>query len=620
MQTGHDEHRPQSGPDTVPNQGKLKDLGTMSRIQNVKVSERAFRRTKLASTILALMIAMPAFAVPAMADEAAPSSNANVNLINLLVKRGVLTKEDARTLIKQANDEASAAQAARASTAATAAAAGAAAPAADGAIHVTYVPDIVKKQIREELKQEVMAQAQSEHWAAPDEMPAWTKHLRIYGDIRTRYEGIFYPSGNDPQFYNFNSINAGSPYDVSSANTNYPPLYDATKNRNRFRLRARIGLEADLGQDFTAGFRMATGDSNSPVSTNQSMGGSGGDFSKYSLWLDRSWLRYEPLKGKGLNLAATVGRFDNPFFSTDLLFDDDLGFDGVAVQTKYEVSPGVTPFVTVGAFPIYNTDLNFGSTGTPDKYSSNDKYLFGGQIGLDWKFAREYNAKIGVAFYDFDNVAGQLSNPCTVLNSSSTCDSDASRPSFAQKGNTYMYLRDIIPDANNNFGTLNQYQYFGLATPFRVLAFTGRLDFDHFNPFHIALDGEVLKNLAFDESEIGAKAVNNCGTGSTATYCGFDGGDTGYFLRATLGAQKLEHLGDWNVNIGYKHLESDATVDGFTDSDFGLGGTNLKGYIVGGNFALSDNVQSSLRWMSADSIAGSPFSVDILQLDLSARF
>ncbi len=61
-------------------------------------------------------------------------------------------------------------------------------------------------------------------------------------------------------------------------------------------------------------------------------------------------------------------------------------------------------------------------------------------------------------------------------------------------------------------------------------------------------------------------------------------------------------------------------VDVFVDSDFGLGGTNLKGYFVGGNYALSHNVSTALTWMSANSIGGPPFAVDVLQVDLNAKF
>jgi len=61
-------------------------------------------------------------------------------------------------------------------------------------------------------------------------------------------------------------------------------------------------------------------------------------------------------------------------------------------------------------------------------------------------------------------------------------------------------------------------------------------------------------------------------------------------------------------------------MDAFADPDFGLGGTNLKGYIVGANFALSSNVWTAVRWLSAENIAGSPYAVDILQVDLNAKF
>jgi Putative porin len=74
------------------------------------------------------------------------------------------------------------------------------------------------------------------------------------------------------------------------------------------------------------------------------------------------------------------------------------------------------------------------------------------------------------------------------------------------------------------------------------------------------------------------------------------------------------------VNAGYKYLESDAVIDAFTDPDFGLGGTNLKGYIPGGSLGLADNVWATVRWMSANNIGGAPYAVDVIQLDLNARF
>ncbi|WP_246048339.1 putative porin [Hankyongella ginsenosidimutans] len=61
-------------------------------------------------------------------------------------------------------------------------------------------------------------------------------------------------------------------------------------------------------------------------------------------------------------------------------------------------------------------------------------------------------------------------------------------------------------------------------------------------------------------------------------------------------------------------------LDGYTESDFHLGGTNAKGYFVTGNFGLFDNVWLTGRWLSADQVYGPRFGIDVLQLDLNASF
>ena len=551
-----------------------------------------------------------------------PSPNAMVNLINAMVEQGLLSEEKATALIKQAEDEAYVARqaardaTARADDAAKAATSAAAAASPPGTQRVSYVPEIVKRQLREQLKQEVMAQAKKDNWASPGLYPEWASRIHLYGDFRARYEGINYPKGNDTagNLWNFNAINTGNPFDVTGSN--FPPELNAGEPRNRERLRLRLGMEADLTNGFSAGLRIGTGENSSPVSQNQTLGGSGGNFSKYALWLDRGWLRYQPWDG----LAVSVGRFDNPFFSPiDLVWNKDIGFDGAAIQAKYEVAPGVTPFAVAGAFPIFNTDLNF-ATNQPVKFASEDRYLLGGQIGTGWKAAPDISVKFGAAYYDFTNLQGRLSDPCIVLSASDSCDTDALRPSFAQSGNTYMALRSILRTVDNNFGNSNQLQYFGLASAFRDVVLTGQIDFASFAPVHVVLDGEFVKNTAFNRGAIEATAVNNRAGTSDGSVGPFAGGDTGWYGRLTVGSREIKQFGDWNVHVGYKYLESDAVVDAFTDSDFGLGGTNLKGYTIGGNVGLSNNVWLTARWMSANAIAGPPFAVDVVQVDLNARF
>lgn len=571
------------------------------------------------------------------------STSVTINLIHRMVERGLLPREDADALIKDAEADAEAARedavAARASAQEAAASAQAAKawltqagavpeplPPAEESMRITYIPENVKAQMREEIKREVMDQAREEHWAAPRTLPEWTTRIKLFGDIRLRYEGLNFPSGNDNAgaFPNFNAINTGAPFDV--AGTVFSPQLNVDRTRNRFRVRARLGVEADLGNGFSAGFRIGTGENNNPVTANQSLGlanqGQGGNFSKYAIWLDRAFLKYEVGGLPEKNFAVTVGRFDNPFFATSLMWANDLGFDGALLQGRRQIAKGLTPFFAGGAFPVFNTDINYASN-SPTKFKSTDKYLYGGQTGFDWKPQKDFNFKAAAGYYHFDGVQGRLSDPFVPLTPQDQGNTDNTRPSFAQNGNTYRPLRNILPTAANNFGTTNQYQFFGLASDFHELAITGRLDYNRYEPCQVSLIGEYIKNLAFDRSAIEQVAVNNRGPANASGNAGrFAGGDSAWIVGLTVGRQKLDHFGAWNAGVNYRYVESDSLIDGFADADFGapLTGTNLKGYTLFGNFALSSRMSVGLRWMSADAVAGPTYRSDVIQFDVNGAF
>lgn len=579
--------------------------------------------------------------ITSSAASATPTGSVVVNLINRLVEKGVFTKEEASDLVAQAEADAEiaqrdtiATQTAIAQTQATQSAMAevistqVAPPPAEGEVRVTYVPEVVRKQIRSQIKDEVMAQARLENWAAPGILPDWIGKVDPFADFRFRFQADAFPSGNDATgaFPNFNAINTGAPFDVTG--DQFAPQLNTDQDRYRLRLRVRLGAGIDLGENFSAGFRLATGDSNSPTSTNQTIGkpddGQGGNFSKYAIWLDRAFLSYTLGDDENHKLGILVGRFDNPFFTTSsIVWDDDIGFDGIAGVARYRVFDRFTPFLVGGAFPVYNTDFNFASN-QPVKFESYDKYLFAVQGGLETTVTKDIEVTTALAYYYFQNIEGQLSDPYVPLSASDAGNTDASRPSFAQKGNTYMALRNITPTEANNFGTTDQYQYFGLATPYQVLAFSGRIDYTRWEPFTISLLGDYVNNLAFDSSAINAKAVNNRGpipdNGLSDSVGAFVGGSTAWSISLQIGAPQIAKRWDWNMAFGYRYVESDAVVDGFTESDFGGGGTNLKGFTVGGNLALSSNVWLGIRWMTAESIAGPTFKTDVFQFDLNARF
>lgn len=600
----------------------IADMNVIKERKSERLMQRlstTFRRACQSTAFLATL----ALTVPGDATESDPSALA---ILEAMVASGVLSQEQADIILADAR----ARDAARAAE-------NAPPPLPEGAKRVVYVPEIVKQELREEIKEEVLAEAERDNWAAPNTHPEWSERITFSGDIRARYELIdldennvvFDASGNAVALFpDFNAINQSDSGATLDSDAGYllsalTPERNVNQDRDRARIRARLGLDARLPEGFSTGIRLATGSSNSPVSTNQSLGGSGGNFSNYEIWLDRAFIRWdafdeEAFDREDIGLNLTVGRFENPFFSTDLTWDRDVNFDGVAISGSYQLTEEFRPFLTLGAFPIFNGDFNF-SSAEVTKTASENKWLYGIQGGADWSPLEDLGIKFGAAFYYFDNVEGRLSSPCPDAQfSDGSCDTDELRPSFAQTGNTYMALRDVSPIVA--VGTEDAFQFFGLASEFQELAFTTRVDYDGFDPLRVSLDGEFVANIAFDEDETGAEAVNNFGPGLNGADPQFEGGNIGYQIGITIGSREFAERWDWTTNFTYKYLESDAVVDAFTDSDFGGGGTNLEGFIVGGGLVLAPGVWADARWISADNVDGNRFSADTFQANLSARF
>jgi hypothetical protein len=369
--------------------------------------------------------------------------------------------------------------------------------------------------------------------------------------------------------------------------------------------------------------------------------GQGGQFSKYAIWLDRAYIRYDiggggpesgllavgaPYSTVGPGQATSaagatfwVGRFDNPFFSTPIIFDNDLGFDGAALRLTYNHNDVFLPSVVAGAFPVFNTDLNF-SSNQAEKYPSYDKYLFAIQGGTQVNITRNWSTQVAAAYYSFYNIEGKFSSPYTQYSEDDAGDTDNSRPSFAQKGNTYRTLRNVVPPPGSS-ELLMDYQYFGLATPFQNLAFTGKLSYDGWDPITVSLIGEFVSNLAFNSSAINEVAVNNLSVDDNLESDGtYEGDPNAWLVDIEAGHAELDKLGAWQLSFGYRYVGSDAVVDGFNDSDFGLGGTNMKGFTLAGRVALSPRVYLGLRWYGSESIAGPQYDMNIFQVDLGAKF
>lgn len=540
-----------------------------------------FIEKPLHTVLLGIFAGLLAAAQPALADDRESLETlreTTLNLIEALVEQGVFTREKADAMVK-------AAQAKAAKSALREQQAKGSAP-----VRVQYVPEIVKSEIRDQLRQEVLAQAKAERWAEPNAVPSWLDRIKWEGDMRVRYQpDTFDKSNATPAQYDA----AASASNTTRAAGLTSLAANTASERERFRLRARIGMLAQVSEDWSAGIRLATGNTTDRVSTNQTMGQ---DFNKYQLLVDRAYIKYEPVEW----LSVSGGRLPNPWLSTDLVWDEDLSFEGFAGTLKLNLADGdLRPFLTVGAFPLREN-------GPPTRSA---RWVRGVQAGARWQLAANTRLNFGAALYDFSNLAGKKETDADYFDLAYQAYGQYEySSSLRQKGNT-LFRTNAPSDSTST-------PIWGLASKFRPANLTASLDLAHFDPVHVVLTADYVKNTAFNRHEIYQR------TGVKLS----DGKDSGYLFKLMVGMPKLEKRHDWQSSFAYRYLGSDATVDAFTDSDFGQGGTNLKGYQLGMNYAMDQNAWFGLRWMSAEAIesyapnAALRYGSDLLQADVNVRF
>ena len=122
--------------------------------------------------------------------------------------------------------------------------------------------------------------------------------VRVSGDFRLRFDGIFRPATEPPD----------------------PPLDHVQNVRARYRL--RLNFDTDIYPNLSFHAQLATGPLNNPLSTNQ-------DFTSLTVrapfFLNEAWIDYRPTK----SLQLQAGRVQSIFADNSrFLFDDDIRFNG----------------------------------------------------------------------------------------------------------------------------------------------------------------------------------------------------------------------------------------------------------------------------------------------------
>jgi hypothetical protein len=606
----------------------------------------------MAASFCAALAATPAFAeaqagsatdAPPVAKPAT-SSNAMVNLVRLLVAQGTITRENGEKLIQEAEREASEARLAAAAPAAAAAAAQGATgnpaaatggqyavgnlpPPQQGTIRVPYIPQVVRDQIRDELRDEVLKQAKAQGWSSPGKAaPEWVHNVSIYGDMRIRSQSHFYSKDNSDFVPNFQQIVSNQvPLDL----INDPiPLLNTRQNQyNLLRYRLRVGVDFKIGDKVKVGFMLGGGNDVSPVSSNVNLAG---NFTDRNFMIHKAFIEAKPTEWAKI----TAGRMGNPFWSTEALFDNDLSFDGFAGEFKLpEMGGAFDSKLVLGAFPLNFGALNFPNTANV-KTSVPQRWLFSAQAETDFHIGEDILVRSAVGYHHYINMQGRPSAPCALYLGVTECSTDGTAAGFVQKGNTLSFIRRIVFDPTLPATAVQpQPQLLGLVQPYHILDAMLSVKVPVGENTDITFTGEYLRNLGFNRSNacrygLAGQPVNNGGSGGNGNICDpveanrtpYVGGNQGFDLQIGAGWAHPNRPGQWRAYLGYRYLETDAVVDAFTNDYWRLGGTNMKGYVVGATVGLYKNVTFGGRWLSANEVSGEPLALDVLQLDLNVEF
>ena len=482
-----------------------------------------------------------------------------MQLIRLLVESGILTQEKADALIRDAKQSAAQATAAQAQ-------------AESKVVRVPYVPQFMRDQMTEEVKQQVIAQAKEERWALPNAIPEWVDRFTFFGDFRLRYQwnGL---SPDNGQYVDVNATNTGQGLE----------LLNTTQSYDYWRYQLRLGTNVRVADGVLVGASLSSGNTGNPVSLNQTLGTG---FNKNSVVLDTAYIRFDPAQW------ATIwgGRFPNPFFFTDLVWYDQLNFDGIATTLRAPIDRRSMGWLTLGAFPVQNIDCTDAIALT----CGENKWLFGGQGVYQTRLAGDHRLTAGLAYYYWYNYQGQFNSPTV------NPEDPTFVPRFAQKGNTYF---NIVTSGGNPL--------LGLAPQYHEVNLTASLDLGYWDPVRTILTGDIVKNIGYNQQQI-FQQTGGLVNQSPRTL--------GWYVRLLVGKPLLEGWGDWQAWAGYKYVERDSVVDGYNDPDFHFGGTDAKGYLIGLSVAVAKNTFARLRWYSANAIDGAPLAWDVLQFDVGARF
>ena len=352
-------------------------------------------------------------------------------------------------------------------------------------------------------------------------------------------------------------------------------LKDPNSNVEYDRLRARLGLEAQVNDNVKAVVRLTTdgygsdktGNGGDPQSGNQDLNNGA---SKKGIYLDLAYIDWNLFGAGADELHAVAGKMNNPFqtMNDDLVWDPDTTPEGVALKGTMDLDP-VTLFGNAGYFIVNNRNKASGTNNL--QVTDNQVSLYGMQGGARIEFVPEVALTLGASYYSFYNIQGSLA---------SNYDLMAKSTGTSFFGNTLKANRFV-----------NDY---------RVIEPFAQLD------MYPTVCGAVLPVSVFGQyvKNEGAESLNQ-----------------GYMAGISLGKAKNPQTAE--VGLSYAKLERDAVLGMWTDSDRWGGGTDGSGYKAYVKYMILKNLMGSVTYFNDSkgiSKTDSGTGYERWQFDLTASF
>ena len=398
------------------------------------------------------------------------------------------------------------------------------------------------RQAREEEKQK-QAAGESRLDALKAKLPKWLDMITPFGDIRLRHEGFYQE--------------------------------DKTA-RNRFRVRARIGLTANVSDEISGTVRLVNGNPNDPIAYNQTLDTT---FAPKLINLNWAYLTLKP--GKTFSIAPgwliiTAGKFgvNTAYRLSELVWDEDVAVEG-ATETASLIDrrDGFLRSLRVNAFQWIVDEVADGS----------DPWIPGGQVVGEAALGGSATWTLALADYYYDHTnavarkfLNQYSDPPTNSKSNSSYNSQLANSN------------SVVKDAN---GKILRYK-----SGFNVLNIQTALDAP--NPVGLGVPAGVFGDLAYNTAAEGR---------NVGVYVGAGIGKAGKDWYRNV----LRNQGDWGMSYTYAWVEKDAVLSIFTFSEWNefstlpatagaaratqKGGTNLMSHILRFDYVLLSNLQLTAK-------------------------